>query len=382
MKINPKVINKEISLIRQISIKSREYKDVINLTVGEPDLPIPAEIIEETTIYMKNNRMGYPVLGGSLEIREAIVNFYNTKYGSSYKIDEVIVTAGATEAISTTLRAILNEGDEVLIPLPFYPGYLPNIDLNGGKSVFIDTTSDELQLTVETLKKHLTPKTKALILNYPNNPSGVILSKKNLDEIMNFLRDKDIYIISDEIYSEIVFNDDFISVGKYDFLKEKVILINGFSKSHSMTGWRLGYILTSKKLKDQLIKVHQYTITAPSIVSEYGGYMALSKCSDMSSYTMEYKKRCEYVYNRLNSMGIVTLQPKGSFYIFGSLKNFNLSSSLDFALDLLENKHVAVVPGIAFGVEGYFRISCTRPVETLKTALDKIEDYIKNYRSQ
>lgn len=381
MNINPKVMNTEISLIRQISIKSREYKDVINLTVGEPDLPIPAKIIDETTIYMKNNRMGYPMLGGTLELREEIVKFYNTKYGSSYKVDEVLVTAGATEAISTTLKAILNEGDEVLIPLPFYPGYLPNIDFNGGKSILIDTTTDKLQLTLETLKKYLTPKTKAIILNYPNNPSGVILSKKNLDEIMNFLRDKNIYIIADEIYSELVFNDDFISVGKYHFLKERVILINGFSKSHSMTGWRLGYILTSKKLRDQLIKVHQYTITAPSIISQYGGYIALSKCSDIYSYTKEYKKRCEYVYNRLNSMGVITLQPKGSFYIFGSLDNFNITSSLDFALDLLDSKHVAVVPGIAFGVEGYFRISCTKSVEILKIALDKIEDYIEKYRS-
>ena len=381
MNINPRVKNIEISLIRQISMKSREYKDVINLTVGEPDLPIPSKIIEETTLYMKNNRMGYPMLGGILELREAIVDFYNSKYSSNYNPDEVIVTAGATEAISTTLRTILNEGDEVLIPLPFYPGYLPNIDFNGGKSIFIDTTSDKLQLTVETLKKHITPKTKAIILNYPNNPSGVILSKKNLDDIMEFLKEKDIYIISDEIYSEVIFDkDDFVSVGKYDFLKEKVILINGFSKSHSMTGWRLGYILTSKSLRDQLIKVHQYSITAPSIVSEYGGYIALSKCLDVSSYTAEYKKRCEYVYKRLNSMGIVTLQPKGTFYIFGSLENLNLPSSLDFAFDLLESKQVAIVPGIAFGVEGYFRISCTKPVEVLKVALDKIEDYIENYR--
>ena len=380
MNINPKVEKIEISLIRKISMKSREYEDVINLTIGEPDLPIPAEIIEETILYMKNNRMGYPMLGGSLEIREEIVDFYNTKYGSSYKADEALVTVGATEAISTTLKAILNEGDEVLIPLPFYPGYLPNIDLSGGKSIFIDTTLDELQLTVETLKKHITPKTKALILNYPNNPSGAILSEKNMDEIMNFLRDKDIYIISDEIYSEIIFNDDFISVGKYEFMKDKAILINGFSKSHSMTGWRLGYILTSKELRDQLIKVHQYTITAPSIVSQYGGHIALSKCSDMSSYTKEYKKRCEYVYNRLNAMGIITLQPKGTFYIFGSLSNFDINSSLDFAFDLLESEHVAVVPGIAFGVEGYFRISCTKPVEGLKIAMDKIENYIEKYR--
>ncbi|MEI6856417.1 aminotransferase class I/II-fold pyridoxal phosphate-dependent enzyme [Psychrilyobacter sp.] len=381
MNINPKVINQEISLIRQISIKSKQYKDVIDLTIGEPDLPIPCEIVDQTTLYMKNNRMGYPMLGGTPEIREEIVKFYNTKYDSSYKIDEVLVTAGASEAISTTMRTILNEGDEVLIPLPSYPGYLPNIDFNGGKSIFIDTISDKLQLTVENLKKHITPKTKALILNYPNNPSGIILSKKNLDEIMDFLRDKDIYIISDEIYSEITFDDDFISVGKYDFLKEKIILINGFSKSHSMTGWRLGYILTSKKLRDQLIKVHQYTLTSPSIVSQYGGYVALSKCSDISSYTKKYKKRCEYVYNRLNSMGIVTLKPKGTFYIFGSLNNFNIDSSLDFALDLLENKHIAIVPGIVFGVEGYFRISCTKSVEILKLAMDKIENYIEKYKS-
>ena len=204
---------------------------------------------------------------------------------------KLFVTAGATEAISTTLKTILEKGDEVLIPTPFYPGYIPNIYLNGGNPIFIDTSKDKFQLTVENLKNHITPKTKAIVLNYPNNPSGIILTKKNMDNIVEFLSRKNIYIISDEIYSEIIFEDDFISFGRYPVLKDKLIIINGFSKSHSMTGWRLGYILTSKKLQKELLKVHQYTVTSPSIISQYGGYVALSKCSDISSNKAEYKKK-------------------------------------------------------------------------------------------
>jgi len=377
MNINPRVKDIEVSLIRKIAIKSKEYKDVINLTIGEPDLPVPFQIVDETTSYMKNNRMGYPPLGGLLELREEITKFYKKHHNTLYNLDEVLVTAGAAEAISTVLKTILEVGDEVLVPLPFYPGYLPNITLNGAIPVLIDTKDNNFQLTVELLESYITPKTKAILLNYPNNPSGVILSKENLNSIMEFLRDKNIYIIADEIYSQLNFNDDFVSVGIYDFLKEYTIIINGFSKSHSMTGWRVGYILSSKTLIKEIIKVHQYSVTSPSIISEYGGYIALSKCLDVSrSYRNEYQKRSNYIYNRLVDMDIITTKPSGSLYVFGSLENYNISSSLDFSYDLLDKKQVAIVPGLAFGTEGFFRVSCTLPLEKLEVAMDKLEEYL------
>ena len=378
MNINPRVKEIEVSLIRKIAIKSKEYQDVVNLTIGEPDLPIPSQIIDETTSYMKTNRMGYPPLGGLLELREEIAKFYKNHYRALYSFDEVLVTAGVAEAISTILKTILEVGDEVLVPLPFYPGYLPNITLNGATPVLVDTKENNFQLTVELLEGYITPKTKAILLNYPNNPSGIVLSKKNLDSIMEFFRDKNIYIIADEIYSQLNFHDDFISIGSYEFLKEYIIIINGFSKSYSMTGWRLGYILASKTLIKEIIKVHQYSITSPSIISEYGGYIALSKEVDVSSYREEYQKRSNYVYERLIQMDIIVTKPAGSLYVFGSLKNYKINSSLDFSYDLLDKKQVAIVPGLAFGVEGFFRISCTLPLEKLEVAMDRLEDYLIN----
>ncbi|MGL4976509.1 MAG: pyridoxal phosphate-dependent aminotransferase, partial [Cetobacterium sp.] len=277
LKVNPNLDKIEISVIRKIAEACREYeggeKELINLTIGEPDLPQPKEIIDGTIEYMQNGNLGYPQLGGIIDLREEIAKSYREKYRVDVKADEIIITVGSTEGLSTAIRTIILPGDEVITPLPVYPGYEPLVNLAGASLVKVETSKDSFELTVETLKKYVTPKTKAIILNYPSNPSGVVISKKNRDEILEFVKENHIYIISDEVYSELIFDTEhhtFLDDG----YRENVILVNGFSKSHSLTGWRVGYLIASKKLRDYLIKGHQYAVTAPSIISQRGALIA------------------------------------------------------------------------------------------------------------
>ncbi|MGL4788254.1 MAG: pyridoxal phosphate-dependent aminotransferase, partial [Cetobacterium sp.] len=245
LKVNPNLDKIEISVIRKIAEACREYeggeKELINLTIGEPDLPQPKEIIDGTIEYMQEGKLGYPQLGGMIELRDEIAKFYREKYKVDVRSDEIIITVGSTEGLSTAIRTVILPGDEVIAPLPVYPGYEPLLNLAGANLVKVDTSKDNFELTVETLKKYVTSKTKAIILNYPSNPSGVVISKKNRDEILEFVKENHIYIISDEVYSELVFDvehNTFLD----DRYRENVILVNGFSKSHSLTGWRIGYI--------------------------------------------------------------------------------------------------------------------------------------------
>ncbi|MGL5797830.1 MAG: pyridoxal phosphate-dependent aminotransferase, partial [Cetobacterium sp.] len=285
LKINPNLEKIEISVIRKIAESCKKYenrgKKLINLTIGEPDIPQPKEVINETIEFMKETKLGYPQLGGILELREEIAKFYKEKYNVDVKADEIIITVGSTEGLSTAIKTIILPEDEIITPLPVYPGYEPLINLVGAKLIKVDTSNTNFELTVKSLKDNLTSKTKAIILNYPSNPSGVIISKKNRDEILKFAKENNLYIISDEVYSEIIFEDE-----HYTFLddkyRENVILVNSFSKSHSMTGWRVGYTISSKKLRDNLIKVHQYSVTSPSIISQKGGLVAIKECKDIS----------------------------------------------------------------------------------------------------
>ncbi|MBP6323320.1 MAG: aminotransferase class I/II-fold pyridoxal phosphate-dependent enzyme, partial [Fusobacteriaceae bacterium] len=260
LEINPRLNNIEVSVIRKISEASSKYKNMtdgkklINLTIGEPDIEQPKIIVEETKKYMDEDRICYSQLGGVLSLREEIAKSYKSKYNVECTPDEIIITVGTTEGIATTVRTIIQEGDEVIIPLPAYPGYEPLITLAGAKVIKVDTSKDNYELTVDSLKSYVTSKTRAIIVNYPSNPSGVIISKKNRDEILKFAKENDIYIISDEVYSEILFESEYNSF-LMDGYRENVIVLNGFSKSHSMTGWRVGYIVASKELRKQLLKV-------------------------------------------------------------------------------------------------------------------------------
>lgn len=379
LKVNPNLDKIEISVIRKIAEACREYeggeKELINLTIGEPDLPQPKEVIDGTIEYMQEGKLGYPQLGGMIELREEIAKFYREKYKVDVKSDEIIITVGSTEGLSTAIRTVILPGDEVIAPLPVYPGYEPLINLAGANLVKVDTSKDNFELTVETLKKYVTSKTKAIILNYPSNPSGVVISKKNRDEILEFVKENHIYIISDEVYSELVFDVDH-NTFLDDRYRENVILVNGFSKSHSLTGWRVGYIIAHKKLRDYLVKVHQYAVTSPSIISQRGALIAARKCQDISEQVGIYKQRAQLVYRKLKEANISAIEPKGAIYIFISLDGITELGSLEFAQKLLEEERVAVVPGVAFGMDNYIRISLVKDKEILNEAIDRFIDFI------
>ncbi|MGL6065226.1 MAG: pyridoxal phosphate-dependent aminotransferase [Fusobacteriaceae bacterium] len=364
LEINSNLKKIEVSIIRKFFEESLKCnfssdKKLINLTIGEPDLPQSKIIIDETIEYMKNNKLGYPKLGGELELKEEISNFYKEKYNVNYSAEEIIITVGSTEGLSTTIATLIQSGDEVICPLPVYPGYEPLITLRGAKLVKVDTSSDDYQLTVEKIKKNITTKTRAIILNYPSNPSGVIISKKNRDEILLFAKENNLYIISDEVYSELVYREEYNSFLSDEY-KENVVVVNGFSKSHSLTGWRIGYILSSEKLKKELLKTHQYTVTSPSIISQIGALVALKKCSDIKENVKIYEERAEATYKALKDIGLSPIKPQGAIYIFVSLKEIGVTDSYAFALKLLKEQGVAVIPGIAFGMEGFIRLSLVK----------------------
>ncbi|MEG1583018.1 MAG: aminotransferase class I/II-fold pyridoxal phosphate-dependent enzyme [Cetobacterium sp.] len=382
LKVNPYLDNIEVSVIRKIAEAASKYKNIkggkklINLTIGEPDLPQSKIIKEETVDYIMDAKLGYSQLGGVLELREEIAKYYKNKYNVDVKPDEIIVTVGSTEGLSTAIKTVILPGDEVITPLPVYPGYEPLIILAGAKLIKVDTSEDDYELTVEILKRYVNEKTKAIILNYPSNPSGVVISEKNRDEILKFAKENNLYIISDEVYSEILFEGKHNSFLQNNF-RENVILVNGFSKSHSLTGWRIGYVISSKKIRDYLIKVHQYTVTSASIISQKGALVALKKCSCIDEQVKIYKERAVRVYNRLQDAGINAIKPKGAIYIFVSIGEGN---SLEFAEKLLESQRVAVVPGIAFGMDNYIRLSLVSDLDELLEATDRIIEFINSHR--
>lgn len=370
----------EISIIRKLAEQCRNLnrkKQIINLTIGEPDLPQPTRIIDGVADLMKSNRLGYPPVGGIPELKQEIVNFYKERYGIELTNEEIIITVGSTEGLSTAIKTILNPKDEVILTLPLYPGYEPLIILNGGIPIKIDITKSNFELNIELLKKYVTPKTKAIILNYPMNPTGATISKKNRDDILKFAKENNIFIISDEVYSELTFDKNHISFLKDDF-RDNVILVNGLSKSHSLTGWRIGYVIASTELIKQLVKVHQYTVTSTSIISQYSGLIAFRDCKETPiSHTEIYKKRAELVYNILTENGVEAFKSKGGIYVFFSIKKFTTLTSLEFAYKLLEETGVALVPGIAFGVEGYMRISLIKEINILEEAINKVVNYLR-----
>ena len=380
MYINPIIEGIEISDIRKIHERLVNYKNVINMTIGEPDTDAPKKVKEAIAYHALNSPIKYSPVGGMPELREKIAKFYNEKFGGNYNKDNVLVTVGSTEGLSSTLKTILAEDDEVLIPTPAYVGYEPLIRVARAKTIFMDLEENNFVLTKEILEKNITDKTKLIILTYPNNPSGITLAEEEMVKIVKFLKEKKIYLISDEIYAAITF-EKFTSFAKFsDELKEQLIIINGFSKSHSMTGYRLGYIIADEKLQNQVKKVSQYNVTSASTLSQYGAIAALDKCSDTAKISEIYKNRVEYFVNRLEKLGFECLKPKGAFYVFATYKNiekFKNMKSFDFVLDLLEKTELAIVPGITFQVEGYVRFSIVHDISVLEEAIKRVEKYIK-----
>lgn len=377
--INPIVKNIRISGIRRFFNMVSEYENVISLSIGQPDFPTPEHVKQAGIEAIKDNFTSYTHNAGYTELREAATQFVKTKYDLTYNpANEVIVTIGASQAIDCTFRTILDQDCEVILPGPVYPGYEPIIRLCGAKPIHVDTRHNEFKLTAELIEPYLTDKTRCIVLPYPSNPTGVTLSEQELGEIAELVKDRELFILSDEIYSELVFEGKHRSIATFPGMREKTIVINGLSKSHSMTGWRVGFLFAPGNIAQHLLKVHQYNVSCATTISQKAAYEALTAgVNDAIMMKEIYQERMEYIYNRLLQMGIKTVKPNGAFYFFPSIEKFGLSS-YDFSVGLLKEARVAVVPGDAFSEygEGYVRISYAYSMEILKEALDRMEEFV------
>lgn len=378
--INKKVRDIQISGIRKFSNLVANYRDAVSLTIGQPDFPTPDHIKAAAKAAIDANKTAYTPNAGLPELRRAAAGFLKSRYGLSYRPeDEVLVTIGASEAIDIALRTVLEDGCEVLLPGPVYPGYEPIIKMCGAHPVYVDTTANGFKLTAGLLKDKITEKTRCVILPYPSNPTGRVLDEADLAGIASLLRDKEIFVISDEIYSELIYTGSHRSIAAFPAMRDKTIVINGLSKSHSMTGWRIGFTFAPAYITSQMVKVHQYNTTCASTISQYAAVEALTNgIGDAEEMKREYETRRDYVYDRLAAMGFDTEKPDGAFYIFPSIKRHNLKS-FEFAAKLLEEQRVAVVPGDAFSSlgEGYIRISYAYSMEILEEGMNRIERFVK-----
>lgn len=376
--VNQQVKEIEISGIRKFFNMVAGTKNMISLTIGQPDFPTPTHVKEAGKKAIDENFTSYTHNAGLLELRQAAANFVREKYNLIYDADtEVITTVGASEAIDITFRTILEEGTEVILPGPVYPGYEPIIRMMGAKPVYADTTNNQFRLTADIIKKHITDKTRCIVLPYPSNPTGASLTKDEIEEIASLLKDLEIFLLADEIYSELVYDQEHFSIGT--ILKEKTIVVNGLSKSHSMTGWRIGFIFAPEFLAKHILKVHQYNVSCATSIAQMAALEALTNGKeDAQEMKKEYAVRREYVYNRLASMGLDIVKPDGAFYFFVKLPS-QYPNSFDFALSLVEKAGVAVVPGSAFSSlgEGYVRLSFAYSMETLEEALNRIETFLQ-----
>ncbi len=378
MDINNRVKELESSIIREVAEKAKGIEGVINLTIGEPDIEVPEIIKERASEYLLNNRLTYAPTGGIKELREEIARYYNKNYGSCYSSNEVIVTVGATEAISTTIRALINEGDEVILTKPAYPLYEAVLKMLGAKIVYIDTTTNGCKLTAKMVEEVINSGTKAIILNYPSNPTGTLLNLNEMDEIRDIIVRNNCYLIADEIYSEIVFDkSNYRSFSYYKDIKERTIIINGFSKSHSMTGWRVGYILVDNKLKDYIKKVGQYTISCGPTLSQIAALTALKEVEDRSEVVNIYNERATFLYEKLKELGLNPIRPQGTFYLFIDYSNISKMSSKEFVMNLLYKSGIVAVPGKAFGADFYIRLSLIQDIKVLQDVVDRLKIYLR-----
>ncbi len=375
-KVNSIIENIEISKIRQIAFKMNAYEDGINLTIGEPSQDLPDCVKIEMASRLLHDKIGYAPTGGMPELKQEIVKFYNKYFGGKYKEENCLITVGSTEGLSTFIRSLIGEGDEVIMPTPTYPGYAPNIKLQKGIEVYLDTSADNFKLKASTLEKAINKKTKAIILTYPNNPAGICIDEEEMDKIADVIRRHDIYVLSDEIYASLAF-EKYNSFAKYHDLLDKVVIINGFSKSHSMTGYRLGYMLASKYFIDNFIKVSQYTTTGIATIAQYGGIKALQVCPTREDIVKENKERMDFFAKGLEKIGFKVIKPEGAFYLFADYRKLSNKKSMDFVNEIVENLHIGIVPGECFMVEGYVRFSITKEKEVLDEAIRRISEYFK-----
>lgn len=358
-----------------------EMDDAISLGVGEPDFDTPWHIREEGIYSLEKGRTFYTSNSGLKELKEEVSKYLDRRFGLKYEPSgEIMITVGGSEAIDGALRAMLDEGDEVILPQPSYVSYEPCIVLADGVPVIVELKEENgFKLTRQQLEEVVTEKTKILIMPFPNNPTGAIMTEEELKPIVDFVIEHDLFVISDEIYSELTYSGTHASIGAFPGMKERTIVINGFSKSYAMTGWRLGYACGPKVILDQILKIHQFAIMCAPTTSQYAAIEALRHGdADVEKMRNEYDRRRRFLLNALQEMGIECFEPFGAFYMFPSIKKFGMSSD-EFATRLLKEEKIAVVPGTAFGDcgEGFLRISYAYSIEDLKAALERIESFIK-----
>ena len=384
--LTKKVMDIAPSGIRKFFDIVSEMDNVISLGVGEPDFETPYHIREAGIQALQAGKTFYTSNSGLMELRKAVSDFTKRRTGLTYDpASEIMLTVGGSEAIDVALRTIINPGDEVIYIQPSYVSYLPCILLADGVPVPIELKAENrFRLTREELEAAITPKTKALILSFPNNPTGAIMEKEDLEAIVDVIKEHHILVISDEIYSELTYGKEHVSIASLPGMKEYSIVINGFSKGFAMTGWRLGYALGNKEILKQMIKIHQYAIMCAPTVSQYAAIEAMYNGDQDVIYMREsYNQRRRFLYHELQRLGLPCFLPEGAFYMFPDIREFGMTSE-DFALDLLKEEKVAVVPGSAFGDcgEGFIRISYAYSIEELKEALLRIERYLNRKRSQ
>lgn len=379
-----KVVEIKPSGIRKFFDIVSEMKDAISLGVGEPDFDTPWHIRDEGIYSLEKGRTFYTSNAGLKELREEICNYLRRKQGISYDpLTEVLITVGGSEAIDIGLRAMINPGEEVLIPQPSYVSYEPCAILAGARPVIINLKAEnEFRLTAEELEAAITDKTKLLILPFPNNPTGAIMERKDLEAIAEVIIKHDIFVMSDEIYAELSYKEKHVSIAELPGMKERTILINGFSKAYAMTGWRLGYACGPAEIMKQMTKIHQFAIMCAPTTSQYAAVEALKNGDeDIAQMRAAYNQRRRYLLNAFREMGLECFEPYGAFYVFPCIKEFGMTSD-EFATRFLEEEKVAVVPGTAFGDcgEGYLRISYAYSLENLKVAIGRLERFIARLR--
>lgn len=384
--LSKKIVEIQPSGIRKFFDVANEMKDAISLGVGEPDFDTPWRIREEGIFSLEKGRTFYTSNAGLQELREEICRYLQRKIHVSYcPKKETLITVGGSEAIDVALRCMLDAGDEVLIPQPSYVSYLPCAVMADGVPVVIPLQyENEFKLTVEDLEKYTTPRTKVLIMPFPNNPTGSIMTREELEPVAEFIKDHDIFVLSDEIYSELTYKSEHVSIASLPGMRERTIVINGFSKGFAMTGWRLGYCCGPKLIIEQMVKLHQYAIMCAPTNSQYAAIEGLRHCGDeVEEMRKSYNQRRRFLMHEFKRMGLECFEPFGAFYVFPNISEFGMTSE-EFATRFLMEEKVAVVPGTAFGEcgEGFLRISYAYSLEDLKVALGRLERFIEKLRNE
>lgn len=383
--LSDKVIKMKPSGIRKFFDIVSEMPDAISLGVGEPDFDTPWNIREEGIYSLEKGRTFYTSNAGLLELREAICEYNERRFQLMYDPKkEVMLTVGGSEGIDVALRAMLNPGDEVIIPEPCYVSYLPCVQLADGVPVTISLKNEnQFRLTKEELEAAITDKTKILVMAFPNNPTGAIMTREDLEAIAEVIIKHDLYVISDEIYAELTYSGNHVSIASLPGMRERTIVIGGFSKAFAMTGWRLGYAMGPAMIMEQMIKIHQFAIMCAPTTSQYAAIVAMRDCDkDVVHMREAYDQRRRYMLNAFKEMGLPCFEPKGAFYLFPDIREFGIPSE-KFATRLLKAKKLAVVPGDAFGDcgEGFLRISYAYSLEELKTAVGRLAEFVEELRA-